>query len=55
VKPKGIEGTAKDTRARRKGASGGYMLLNCRMGKLGRSVLNCKWRIHFSKLIFTYS
>jgi hypothetical protein len=31
------EATAKEPRARRRDANGGSMLLNCRMGRLGRS------------------
>jgi hypothetical protein len=38
VHPKGTEVSAKGSLARRRSASGGYMLLNCKMGGLGRFV-----------------
>jgi hypothetical protein len=38
VNSKGTEVITKGSLARRRSASGGYMLLNCKMGGLGRSV-----------------
>jgi len=41
VRGQGIEGIAREHRAKGRGVNGGFMLLSCRMDKLGRLALIC--------------